>query len=174
MEQRNIPAVGAWTEGLPILITALSGVCGLFLPTKKGGGRFWFAVGVFTVLLLYATGGKSGEVPFLTAVKGIEVFGILQRFEALASCVMTVGLFLMLALLAGAGGEIVKTLGVGQIKGWAVILPASIVVWWIDEVDAAILTVGAALFWGIIPLLAQGIVGEKKDEKKIKKDEKSS
>jgi len=174
LEQREIPKVGEWTEGFPILITALSAVCGLFLPAKKGGTRFWIGTALFTALLLFATAGKRGDIPFLTAVKGIELFGILQRFEALASCVMTAGLFLMLALLAGAGGEIVKCLGIAQVKGWAVIAPAALVVWWIDEVDPMIFTVGAAIFWGVIPLLTLPVVGLKNAEKRTEKREKSS
>lgn len=174
LEQENQLQAGKWTEGMPVLITALSGVCGLFLPARKGGTRFWVGVSVFAALFLYSTAGKSGDLPLLTAVKGISLFGVLQRFEALAACIITIGLFCMLALLASAGSEIVKQLGIAQMKGFAVIVPAASIVWWANEVNPMILTVGAILFWGVIPLLALPVVSGKETKKRRKKDEKSS
>lgn len=155
------PAAGEWPEGLPVLTVALLGVCGWFLPSEREKPeRLWLGLAVFTLLLLAL--GKD----LRTAAKGIELFGILQRFEALVSCALTASLFLSLTLLAAAGGEILRALGVKKITGEAVLLPAAALMFWISEVPAWVFSIGTAIFWGILPALAQGIGDSGKDEKK--------
>lgn len=155
------PAAGEWPEGLPVLTVALLGVCGWFLPSEREKPeRLWLGLAVFTLLLLAL--GKD----LRTAAKGIELFGVLQRFEALASCALTASFFLALTLLAAAGGEILRALGVKKITGEAVLLPAAALMFWISGVPAWVFSIGTAIFWGILPALAQGIGDSGKDEKK--------
>lgn len=155
------PAAGEWPEGLPVLTVALLGACGWFLPSEREKPeRLWLGLAVFTLLLLAL--GKD----LRTAAKGIELFGVLQRFEALVSCALTASLFLALTLLAAAGGEILRALGVKKITGETVLLPAAALMFWISGVPAWVFSIGTAIFWGILPALAQGIGDSGKDEKK--------
>lgn len=155
------PAAGAWPEGLPVLTVALLGVCGWFLPSEREKpGRLWLGLAVFTLPLLAL--GKD----LRTAVRSIELFGVLQRFEALVSCALTASLFLTLTMLAAAGGEILRAIGVKKITGEAVLLPAAALMFRVSGVPAWVFSVGAAIFWGLLPILAQGIGGGGKDEKK--------
>ena len=171
--ETSLPAeAGAWKEGIPVLLTALTAVCGLFLPAKKRSGRLLTGIAGFTVLLLCVTAGRDGRLPVLTAVRGITIFGAVQRFEALASCVLTVGLFLMLALFAAAGGEILKSMGAGNYGALAVTVPAAAAVWWMDAVHPLLFAVGAVLFWGIFPLMLLPVVAAKTRKNSLTKNEK--
>ena len=171
-EARPGTEAGEWKEGVPVLLTSLALVCGLFLPSKKRSGRLLAALAVFMVLLLWCTRGKDKTLPVLEAVRGITLFGVFQRFEALASCVLTAGLFLMLALFASAGGEIARSMGIGKYGGLIVILPAALSVWWIGVVNDGLFALGAALFWGIFPLSVLPIVVRKQSRKNSKNNEK--
>ena len=171
--QSTPPAeTGSWKEGIPVLLTALTVVCSLFLPSQKRSGRMLAGLAGFTVLLLYVTAGRNGKLPVLTAVRGITLFGAAQRFEAVASCVLTVGLFLMLALFAASGGEILGAMGAGNYGALAVTVPAGAAVWWVDAVHPAMFVVGAALFWGVFPLLLLPVVACKSRKNSLPKNEK--
>lgn len=163
-----------WKTGIPVLLTALTPICGMFLPSKGKMGRLLGCFAVFALLLGAGIAGKDGPMPFLTAVKGITAFGTLQRFEALASCVLTAGLFLMLCLFAAAGGEIIRALGAGDHGGLAVVICAAAAIWWADAVAPVLYAVGAALFWGILPLLTLPVVAFDGKKKTCRKSEKRS
>ena len=156
------PAVeaGDWKEGIPVLLTSLTVVCGLFLPAKKRSGRLLGGLAIFTLLLLYVTAGRGGSLPLLTAVRGITLFGTVQRFEAVASCALTVGLFLMLAMFAAAGQEILRIMGAGNYGALAVTVPAAAVIWWINVVDPLLFTLGAAVLWGVVPVVTLPVVAK--------------
>ena len=157
----------SWNEGLPVLTVALLGVCGQFLPSEREKpGRLWLGLALFTLPLLAL--GKD----LRTAVRSIELFGVLQRFEALVSCALTAGLFLALALLAASAGEILRALGLERATGAAVLVPAAALIFWIAAVPGWVLAAGAGLFWGVLPLLAQGIGGSGDGEKSPSKSEK--
>jgi len=163
---------GSWKEGIPVLLTALTVMCSLFLPSKKRSGRMLAGLAGFAILLLYVTAGRNGKLPVLTAVRGITLFGAVQRFEAVASCVLTVGLFLMLALFAASGGMILGAMGAGNYGALAVTVPAAAAVWWVDAVHPALFVVGAALFWGVFPLLLLPVVACKSRKNSLPKNEK--
>lgn len=171
-EARPSPEPGEWKEGIPVLLTTLTLTCGLFLPAKRGSGRLLLGLAGFMLLLLWCTRGKNSGLPVLEAVRGITLFGVFQRFEALASCVLTAGLFLMLALFASAGGEIVRAMGAGEHGGLAVVVPAAAAVGWINVVDPRLFALGAALFWGVLPALLLPVVARKERRKRAKNNEK--
>ena len=137
--------------------------------SKLGANRKNKKVTPFLQGKVCKTTGKGGELPLITAVKGISLFGILQRFEAMASCVMTVGMFLMLSLLSAAGGEIMNQFGVSR-GGAAVAVPAAVLLFWADRIPDVIYTVGAAVLWGLIPLLNGLLSPAEKTLKKMKKE----
>lgn len=154
------PAAGQWPEGLPVLTVALLGICGWFLPSEREKpGRLWLGLAAFTLPLLAL--GKD----LRTAVRSIELFGVLQRFEALVSCALTASLFLALTLLAAAGGEILRALGVKKCGGEVLLVPAAALLCWISAAPAWLFPAGAVIFWGVFPALAQGIGGGDKGEK---------
>lgn len=152
--------IGEWKEGIPVLLTSLTLVCGLFLPSKKKSGRLLASLGLFVILILYVTRNRGGGLPVLTAVRGITLFGEVQRFEALGSCVLTVGLFLMLAMFAAVGREIGRIMGAGNAGALAVAVPAAASIWWIDAVDPLLFTVGATVLWALVPVAILPVVAK--------------
>ena len=154
--------IGRWKETVPVLSVALLPVCGLFLPAEKGEPiRLWGSALLYTILLLLVTQGKRGELPLMTAVKGIELFGVLQRFEALAACALTVGLFLALSVLAGSAGELFRCIGFRRVSGAVILAPAAVLIFWIEAIPEWALMLGCAIFWGLIPLSTLFVVPKK-------------
>lgn len=148
-------------DALPVLACALLALTGRFLPARqgRGGGWFWAALGAFTVAALCAAFGKGTTLPLLRAVESISLFGFLQRFEALLSCALTVGLFLSLALLGCAAGELTGAMGKDRRLGAAVMLPAAALVFFLEAVPVWFFVAGACLFWGLVPVLPLPVGG---------------
>lgn len=143
-------------DALPVLACALIVLTGRFLPVQRDGrgeGRFWAALGLFTVAALCAAFGKGTTLPLLRAVESVSLFGFLQRFEALLSCALTVGLFLTLALLGCAAGQILRALGRDPRLGAALMVPAAALTFFIEVLPVWVFVAGACLFWGLVPLL---------------------
>lgn len=159
------PPVGTLRDALPVLPVCAIGFCGLFLPVKgreKAGVRhacFLF----IAVLTLYACAGITEGTALLTAVKGMDRLHV--RFESLASCAMTVGLYQTLTLIGCAASEILSALGAK--KEWVCVffLTAAGLIPVIRGASAVLLLTAAGLSWGLPVLAALPVVVNKRDRK---------
>lgn len=165
---------GPPADALPVLACALTALVGRFLPARqrRGGGWFWVALGAFAVAALCAAFGKGTTLPLLRAVESISLPGFLQRFDALMSCALTVGLFLALSLLGCAAREIIRTLGKDSRYGAAVMAAAGVLVFFIEAIPVWFFVTGACLFWGLVPLLPLSMGGHGEEKKSLSKPEK--
>lgn len=173
VESKPPQNVGAPVEGISVLFCLLVACAGLFLPTQKDrrSGILWGGLAVTTMLILFVTAGKGGTLPMLTAVKSAEFFGVLERFEALCSCAITAGLFLMLTLLGCIGGEILHVLRLEKLPAAAPLVPAAGLLLITDLIPGWVYAVGAGIFWGLVPLAALAVVGNKMDRKKMSENQ---
>ncbi len=131
-------------------------------------------LGAFAVagsLLIYGTMGtemaKSAPNSFYEFSKGITIFGIAERFEALVACALTGGLFALLTLILSAVYHLTEKVFAAARK-WSVWLCAatSAGVMCILPNNDYWMAIGGVIFWGFLPVAAQGIGGRKNIEKK--------
>lgn len=115
-----------------------------------------------------ATARQSNNA-FYDFSKGVNLFGVAERFEALVACALTAGWFALFVLHFSTiyhWGECVFT----QHSKWCVILSGgiSLATLYILHIPQNLLTVGCLIFWVFLPIAAQGIGGIKKLQKKQK------
>lgn len=165
---------GSWIKGFPVLSSAMLPLCGLFLPVakqKKETG-LWIGILIATIFILYSSMDGHGEVPLLHAIKGLELFGIFRRFEAVAACVLTIGLFLILTLFFCSAHEVALEI---EKTGWLwkVFYPAGVVVYCVaHHIPDGFVQYAAPLFWGVFPVLTLLVVSPMEREKRLKKSKK--
>lgn len=137
------------------------------------GGILALAASVVTAGCLSARIAAE-PMSFYTQARSVSLLGTMERFEALISGACLIGYFCLCAIMLCTVRKLLQTLlpQVPEKKIWlfvptalAAALSAGLPVW--------IFAIGAAIFCGIFPLLTQGIVALKKDEKNIEKSEKS-
>ena len=111
---------------------------------------------------------KSMPLPFLTLTKSLSVLSVMQRFELLLSVAQLLGLFALLTMLVCAAermlGAVRRKNGTGSTGGVFCLLAfgGSFLAYRLPIWSWA---VGAAIFWGVVPILTQVIVNIKKSEK---------
>lgn len=156
----------------------------LFLPAKREGKdrKVWWllAGGALALAASLVTAGclspKIAEqtMSFYALASSVSLLGTVERFEALISGACLAGYFCLCALLLCSVRRLLAVLLSEQTakKLWlfppaalAAVLSSGLPVW--------IFCVGAAIFCGIFPLITQGIVALKKDEKNSEKTGKS-
>ena len=110
----------------------------------------------------------ASELPIYTLTKSLSVLSVMERFEPLLSVSLMLGLFLLLQGIVCAAGNLTQLIGGAKqadhgtaafcLLAFAGSLGA-------DRVPVVCWAIGAATFWGILPVLTLVIV----DIKKIKK-----
>lgn len=164
----------SWIQGFSVLSSAMLPLCGLFLPVtkqKKETG-LWSGILIGTIFILYGSSGGAGEVPLLHAIKGLELFGIFRRFEAVAACVLTIGLFLILTLFFCSAREVAEEI---EETGWMrkIFYPAGVAVYCAaHHISGGLVQYAAPLFWGVFPVLTLLVVPPEAREKRLKKSKK--
>lgn len=170
--------VGSWISSFPVLSSAMLPLCALFLPgaTLSGSKRLWSGIFLGTIFVLYCASGCAsggvGGIPLLYAIKGLELFGIFRRFEALASCLLTVGLFLILTLFFCSASEIAEKIDPNR---WLSIIfyPGSVFIFFFaPSIPDAVVLYGSTIFWGILPVLTLLVVPPETREKSLEKSKK--
>lgn len=146
-----------------------------FLPkenkTLRWTGVILGAVAIAGSLLIYGTMGadvaRNAPSSFYEFSKGVTLFGVAERFEALVACALTGGSFALLTLILSVVYYLAEK-----------ILPAAAKwgVWLCTAVSAGVMcilpnnnywmAIGGVIFWGFLPVVAQGIGGRKNIEKK--------
>lgn len=111
---------------------------------------------------------RQEPLPFLTLTKSLSVLSVMQRFELLLSVAQLLGLFALLTMLVCAAERMLGTVrrknGTGSTGGVFCLLAfgGSFLAYRLPIWSWA---VGAAIFWGVVPILTQVIVNIKKSEK---------
>lgn len=161
-----------WLLPVFLLIPSLS----LFIPNQqaKTSRMVIPVIALFAVIVsvwLDATMGpstaRSAANGFYEYSKGVTLFGVAERFEALIACVLTGSWFALFTIILSSAYHIAESVkaGWGTRAVWAcAVLSGTIMC--ILHIPAEILTLGNLLFWGFIPILTQGIDGQKKHGKK--------
>ena len=106
--------------------------------------------------------------PLYTLTKSLSVLSVMQRFELLLSTAQLLGLVSLLTLLVCAAARTAEVcLGAewGEKKEGVFCLLAFGVSFLTQRLPMAVWVVGAATFWGVIPILTQVIGNIKKNEK---------
>ena len=106
--------------------------------------------------------------PLYTLTKSLSVLSVMQRFELLLSTAQLLGLVSLLTLLVCAAArtaEVCLGAGWGEKKEGIFCLLAFGVSFLTQWLPMAVWVVGAATFWGVIPILTQVIGNIKKNEK---------
>lgn len=111
---------------------------------------------------------RQEPLPLLTLTKSLSVLSVMQRFELLLSVAQLLGLFALLTMLVCTAEHMTDAVrqkkGAGSTGGVFCLLAFGgsflayrLPIWcW---------AVGAAIFWGVLPILTQVIVNIKKSEK---------
>lgn len=149
---------------------------GLYLPRGSSSASKWIAVviGAVTIAAAALMDASMGSAVASTAAssfyefsKGVNLFGVAERFEALVACALTAGWFALYTLILSAVYHLAEKIFLPARK-WAV---------WIAAIAGAGLmcilpntdswmAMGALIFWVFLPAATQGIGGIKKIEKK--------
>ena len=111
---------------------------------------------------------RQEPLPFLTLTKSLSVMSVMQRFELLLSVAQLLGLFALLTMLACAAGKMaaaVRGKRIGENESGMFCLLAFGGSFFAYAVPMWVWAVGAAVFWGLVPILTQVIVNIKKSEK---------
>jgi hypothetical protein len=161
IEIRRLAPTSAWND---MLIPVFLIPCVLlFIPHKRGGYAAQFLIPLFGMVisvLCMGTASNLGHMPIYEYSKSLTLLGVAERFEAVTSVAMTLGLHSLLSLLFTAAENLVRH-GALLCGGIAVVI-----LLFLGEIGV-ILTVFTAVMWVFLPLLTALI-------KKLKKDEKSA
>lgn len=155
----------------PIFLLPLLGV------RRVGKGRRVYRRGLLMGLCCVAvTIMLNGEkIPqtaantFYEYSKGITLFGIAERFEALSACLLTLGWFAMFVYLLGIIYEIAEEnqKGYGRWGVWCSLVVVILILYKLP-IDQSVTGAFCVISWGILPLLAQGVEWLKKSKKSKK------
>ena len=173
------PWGSAADAGLSVCV-CLSPACVLFAAQPERGSRRagWGCAALAAlapaVLALITAGCLSpelagaSELPIYTLTKSLSVLSVMERFEPLLSVSLMLGLFLLLQGIVCAAGNLTQLIGGAKqadhgtaafcLLAFAGSLGA-------DRVPVVCWAIGAATFWGILPVLTLVIVGIKKIKK---------
>ncbi len=155
---------------LPLASLALVGGSSLWLRrTGKGSPWPWllgilgfgFAVALVTVGDLGLEQAKTVEEPFYAMTKSISLFGVMERMEVLVASVLLLGFGVFLSYLALVGREI-ATVAAGKSLGVAQCAMAILLLGLLPTLPSWFLLVTITICWGVIPVIALGIVRLKK------------
>lgn len=158
------------------LIALLTLPCiAIFLPKERKALR-WTGLILGTVavagsLLIYGTMGadvaKTAPNSFYEFSKGVTLFGVAERFEALVACTLTGGLFALLTLILSAIYHLSEKI-YPVVAKWSVWLCAiaSVGVMCILPNISYWMAIGGVIFWAFLPVATQGLGDRKNIEKK--------
>lgn len=139
----------------------------VFLPGRSGKRSKGFAAAItfLAVLIPFLTAGVFSrtlagkmENPFWELSRTLTFSGAAQRFESLVSAGLTISWFLLMSLILCVANRLWPARG-----GAALCAGGALILYLFDmRISPSILAAGSVLFWGLLPLLAQGIGGRKK------------
>ncbi len=165
---------GTVRQSVTLLPSLLVPCCIRYLPGRKEGTHgAWLAglclgpaaVAAITSGCLSPRLAQSLEQPFYTVSQSLSVLDVMERFEPLVSAALLMGFFALASLLAAAAkAQLEKALPVLSGKRWtagAVCLAAFLLQGVCRMAGEGFWMMGAAIFWGTVPLLTLLIVAIK-------------
>ena len=157
------------TTGLALFLVPSVAAC-LLCQEQKGGVRLVLPAIFALCGALITSGVLSSDVTrtldngLYEMSRSINIAGVARRFEPLISAGMTVGWFAMLSLLLAVAGVLTQELfsGWGKTGLWLVAVVAA--VWMLCglHISGWIVLISGAVFWGLIPIVTQGLDNRKK------------
>ncbi len=168
-----------WELPVALIPILLIPCLGAFFPREERQFS-WIAPvvgGTFAVLLaVFISGSMSPKVAaqtenaFYEYCKGINLFGVAERFEAIISCALTMGWFALFSLMFSAAGHLADTAhpGWGRAGVWGCAAIAAAVSLLGLRVGALMATGTSVFLWVIVPVLGR-ISSSRKNAKKSEK-----
>ncbi len=167
--ERAAPGMAAFVFLLPA-----AAVC---IPREGRKKRAWLlAVPVFCCAATLITCGNlhpnahSDCFDFYEMCRSLSLLGMAERFEALVCCIITAGWFSTLSFLFSAIGGAAQVCFPGsgpKVQQLSAVAAGAMVLGKL-HIDHRFLGWGAVIFWGVFPLITQGIVTVKNSRKKSK------
>lgn len=107
----------------------------------------------------------TAENAFYEYSKGITLFGVAERFEAVSACLLTAGWFSLLAFLLGMLYETVEAQKKGMGK-WGLWIGSATTALIMYKLPISVANVGVlcVISWGLVPVAAQLLVKIKKSK----------
>ena len=147
----------------------------VFLPLQEEKQRKWVVpiLGILAVVctcILDATIGsslaKESENGFYEFSRGVNIFGVAERFEALIACCLTGGWFALFTVFLSAAYHLAQRVN-ENFATWCVWLIAAIAIGSMCTLHIPhwFLPLGSLIFWVFLPIATQGIGYAKKSVK---------
>ena len=143
----------------------------IHLDKKESPKPRMLLIGAFCTLAAVVTAGvlsprvaAGKDNAFYEMTRSLNLLGQARRFEAVLSAGMTAGWFSLLCLYLTLCAYLAEKLrpGIGKLGSTAAALAAGIVLLCDLHIPGGILLILSAVFWVLLPLLAQGLVRKKK------------
>lgn len=101
---------------------------------------------------------SKSENAFYQYSKGVTLFGIAERFEAVSACLLTAGWFGLFSIFLSAGHAIIESnqKGAGAVGVWLMVAIAVLVMCNL-HIPRKTTGIISLICWGFLPILAQGI-----------------
>lgn len=159
---------GVWAAGLFLLPAGV-----WYVPCSRSRkGPAWqmaFLLPVFAAALAAVTVGvlspelaAERPVPLYDLAQSVSVLGVVERIEPLLSAAMTMGLFALLSSLACACRGLLDQIRPWRWNGAAACVVSGGAMYLIRPLPLELLTVGAVVFWLLIPLLVVVLASKNK------------
>lgn len=163
MEWLAPAAIGNENAGIAVAVLLLPAAAAM-LPREKESRPWPWAVGLVlcaailsavTVGVLSPAVAEKTSGAFFEMVRGIRIFGVAERFEAIVAAAMTLGWFCLLSLLLTVTGHMAETLheGWGKPGVWLTAVLAGVVSLWGRNAPAWPFALGALVLWYLFPTL---------------------
>lgn len=183
VEPHNLLPAGKPSDLLGPLGVLLLPAVGLFLLDRMDGNRgkcgrwYLLTAGLAAALSLVCTGAlslplaKRAANPFWLMSRSISALGVMERFEALISALLSLGFCCLLTLLLLAGRKAFRCARPGapsRAAAWATAGAAVILLWAAPVIPNSFYLFGDLIFWVLLPVLTLGIVS-RRNLKKLEK-----
>lgn len=189
VEPRNLFPSGEPADATGPLCALLAAAAALFLRDEMDGGksrwgRWYLLILALAAALSLVCAGALGlplaertQNPFWLVSRSISVLGVMERFEALTSALLSLGFCCLLALLLCAARKAAQTalpsLPVpAAVWGSAALCAGGL--WFAGRIPDWAWLGGNLIFWVLLPVLTLGIVCRKYFKKIEKKLDKTS
>ena len=147
-----------------------------FLPQERSKKQYWICVALVPIAVIAsvimdavmgAEVAQSAPNTFYEFSKSVTLLGVAERFEALVACALTGGWFALFSILLSAVHHLTeKTLSLdGKWLVWFCTVAAAGLMCILPN-KSEWMAIGCLIFWGFLPVAAQGIESRKNIEKK--------